>query len=100
MNGRVLMLDREGIEAYEDGRLLALAVERGYDRFSSVQYLDADGLTRTTPSAQIRRRLEEFFPGEDLRPFEFSAEYAGRPGLTPPWPGADERYVIIAIRPR
>jgi hypothetical protein len=99
MNGLVLMLDQEGVEAYEDGHLLELAVARGYNRFSSVQYLDPDGLTRATPSAEIRRRLEEFFPGEDLTPYEFTVEYEGRAqALTPPWPGADDRYVIVAIR--
>jgi hypothetical protein len=99
LSGTVLMLDAEGVEAYEDGRLLDLAVDRGYDRFSSVQYLDAAGLDRDTPSGELRELLEGYFPGEDLSPYEFSVEYVGGDDLEPPWPGASGRYVTIRIRP-
>ncbi len=99
LSGRVLMLDAEGLEAYEKGRLLDLAVTRGYDRFSSVQYFDAEGLDRNSTSNDIRARLAPFFPGEDLGPYEFQVEYVSRPrGLSPPWPGAADKYVTIVIR--
>ena len=97
-SGTLLMLDREGVEAYEDGRLLDLAVRRGFDRFSSVQYLDAAGLDRGTSSAALREQVQEFFPGEDLSGYEFAVEYVGGDDLTPPWPGAAGRYVTIRIR--
>jgi hypothetical protein len=74
MSGTGLMLDGAAWDDWYDGRLLDTALRRGFDRFSSVSYLDTDGLGPGTPSAQLRRRLQPLFGGEDLKPYEFAVE--------------------------
>jgi hypothetical protein len=96
ISGTGLMLDAEAWDAWYSGRLLDVALRRGYDRFSSVAYLDATGLTPATPAPEIRRRLEPLLPGEPLEAYDFEVEYRSRP-FTPPVPGATGEYVLIRI---
>jgi hypothetical protein len=74
MSGTGLMLDGDAWDAWYDGRLLDTALRRGFDRFSSVSYLDTDGLDASTSSAELRRRLQPLFAGEDLAPYDFVVE--------------------------
>jgi hypothetical protein len=74
MSGTGLMLDGDAWDAWYDGRLLDTALRRGFDRFSSVSYLDTDGLDASTPPAELRRRLQPLFGGEDLAPYDFAVE--------------------------
>jgi hypothetical protein len=87
MSGTSLMLDGPAWDAWRDGRLLDLALRRGFDRFSSVSYLHTEGLGPGTPAAALRRRLQPMFR-EDLAPYDFAF---------------DERagdYVLIRMRRR
>ena len=74
MSGTGLMLDGDAWKAWYDGRLLDTALRRGFDRFSSVSYLDTKGLDESTPQAELRRRLQPLFGGEDLAPYDFAVE--------------------------
>jgi hypothetical protein len=104
LSGIGLMLDDEAIEAYEDDRLLDLALERGVDRIASLAYFDATGLTKDTPSDELRERIAMLLtrPGEpppDLSGFEFEVEHRLAPGaLSTPWAGSDGSYVVIRVR--
>lgn len=104
LSGVGLMLDDEAIAAYEDDRLLDLALDRGVDRIASLAYLDATGLTKDTPSDEIRERVEALLtrPGEappDLSDLEFEVERRLPPGtLSTSWSDSDGSYVIIRVR--
>jgi hypothetical protein len=100
MSGTGLALDRAGIEALERGELLDLAYDRGFDRMSSVVYFDATGLTPSTPPEDVRARVREFLPAQDVERFDFHVEYASRRALSTPAAGNDGRYVVITFAPR
>jgi hypothetical protein len=43
-------------------------------RDAAISYLDTDGLDPSTPPAELRRRLQPLFGGEDLAPYDFAVE--------------------------
>jgi hypothetical protein len=73
MSGTSLMLDGAAWDAWHDGRLLDMALRRGFDHFSSVSYLDTAGLGPSTPTAELRQRLQPMFR-EDLAAYHFAVD--------------------------
>ena len=98
MSGSGLVLDADAVDAWRSGHLVKLALARGFDRISSVAYLDATNLTPTTPADEVRARVASILPNEDLSGLRFTVEYSSMPGtLATHVPNSDGRYVLIRV---
>jgi hypothetical protein len=75
MSGAGLALDRSAENALRRHQLLEVAMERGFDRISSLQYLKSVGVVPGATPQQVRTGIGYLFPGEDLSPYEFNIEY-------------------------
>lgn len=86
MSGTGYTFDVEAVRSLWQGKgkLLELALARGFDRFASVEYFDAEGLNSDTPSEVIQDRLGQIWlmhpwmPQE--APFLFHVEYVSPDG--------------------
>jgi hypothetical protein len=67
-----LMLDPAGVKAYQQQRLLPLAVSRGFDRITTFTYRNAQELGSPR---KARGWVADMFPGERLDGFEFEVDY-------------------------
>jgi hypothetical protein len=77
-------LDPQAVEAKRKGHLLDLAVERGFDRLSSVNYFNATGLNTKTPPSVIKDKLSHtfFLSPKEAEPYSFHVEYVSPNGFT------------------
>jgi hypothetical protein len=91
LSGTGFTLDPPAVEAQQQGRLLDLAVSRGYDRITSLVYLRRS----VTPelgagnSAALRRYAAQALPGQDLGAHGFALDYYS----------AAERFAILRVEP-
>jgi hypothetical protein len=77
INGMGLTLDKDALRAYKKDQLGELAVQRGFNRFTSLVYHDFGSLQRTSSPEDVKQwmkqnRLARF---KDLDRFRFSVEY-------------------------
>ena len=92
MSGIGLALDIDAIPHVRNGALANLAVQRGYDRFTSLVYIDMRELSRPGVSSdQIARWIPNKFGGLKAPDrYRFEVEYRS----------ADGRFVIVRVGPR
>jgi hypothetical protein len=71
------VLDAEGMRALRDHHLLELATLRGYNRVTSLVYMDeaVRALELRGPSAPARRYVQRVFPEDPLERYRFTVEY-------------------------
>lgn len=75
MAGMGLVLDREAAKYFRHGRLVELAVRRGYDRLTSVAYMNTWSLKSDSPSDEVWRYVSGLATPTDRDNFRFSVEY-------------------------
>lgn len=81
LSGTGLAADPEALEHLERGSFLSLAVARGYDRITSLAYLDATGLTTDSPRPEIRRTIPSWWNvQEDWRSLDLAVEHVSDDG--------------------
>jgi hypothetical protein len=75
-SGTGLAADPEALEHLERGTFLSLAVSRGYDRVTSLAYLDPSGLTPDSPRPVLRRTIPTWWDVQrDWRHLDLSVDY-------------------------
>jgi hypothetical protein len=77
MSGLGFAVDREAKPWVENGRILWLAYERGFDHIVSLNYFGTGGLTLESSSEEIRAKLNStfFLSPAATAPFEFEVVY-------------------------
>ncbi len=77
MSGLGFAVDREAIPWFQNGRILWLAYERGFDHIVSLNYFGTGGLTLESSSEEIRAKLNStfFLSPAATAPFDFEVVY-------------------------
>jgi hypothetical protein len=77
MSGLGFAVDREATPWVQNGRILWLAYERGFDHIVSLNYFGTGGLTLESSSEEIRAKLNStsFLSPAATAPFEFEVVY-------------------------
>lgn len=101
MSGKGLALDREAARALQRGELVPLAMERGFDRVTSVLYMSLRGLDPSASSARACRLISGITPRELCEELDYAIEYAhGDFGVVRVQPLRRERPSIDRSAPR
>ena len=75
MNGFALATDKAAARAKRKGKLLELALTRGYDRIASVGYLDAKRLRPQANSHDAAQFVRPVVYDQNTKPYTFQIEY-------------------------
>jgi hypothetical protein len=76
MNGMGLMIDRDAVPYYRSHTQGDLAVARGYDRITSLEYVDYSWLDPRVPSSNLGLWIEHYFPiWKDSSRYAFTVDY-------------------------
>ena len=75
-----LALDPEGLTAFARGRLLDLALSRGFDRLTSLVYTKGDSLRGNPSSDDVTKWAQHVLPFGDPKKFDFAVDYRSSDG--------------------
>jgi len=87
LSGKGFSLDLAGAEALRLGELVPLGLERGYDRVTSVLYMNTTGYDITDPSARICQLIRGITPEALCDRYTYSIEYM------------HEHFVVVRVEP-
>jgi hypothetical protein len=82
MSGTGFTLDPAAVEARRQGRLLDLAMSRGYDRITSLTYLrrSVTPALAAGETSELRRYAARALSHQDLARYDFALDYYSAPG--------------------
>lgn len=90
LSGYGFNLDTEAVLAKREGRLLDLAVERGFDRITGLQFVNCEPLRRDPSEEAILRVFRTKLSSREKRAYRYTVDYLA----------SNARFCVVRVEPK